>query len=107
MTVANQLRCYGEIDVCPCRNFLPVNASHQHPFHVGISRKFSRLTICEQHMDITNTGFQLGAGQAMVLARRGNLLRNRSLRGTKVSKPPSPSRSSSRIFAHRENIHRH
>ncbi|MBA0743879.1 hypothetical protein Gogos_006531 [Gossypium gossypioides] len=39
--------------------------------------------------------------------RRGNLLRNRSLRGTRVSKPPSPSRSSSRIFAHRENIHRH
>ncbi|MBA0772794.1 hypothetical protein Gotri_008116 [Gossypium trilobum] len=66
MTVAIQLRCYGEIDVCPCRNFLPVNASHQHPFHVVISRKFSRyvlLTICEQHMDIINTGFQLGAGQ--------------------------------------------
>ncbi|TYI51319.1 hypothetical protein E1A91_D12G167700v1 [Gossypium mustelinum] len=45
--------------------------------------------------------------KAMVIARRGNLLRDRSLRGTRVSKPPSPSRSSSRIFAHRENIHRH
>ncbi|KAG8475476.1 hypothetical protein CXB51_032330 [Gossypium anomalum] len=158
MTVANQLRCYGEIDVCPCRNFLPVNASHQHPFHVVISRKFSRYVLflkkilvavlylrCKAHRfttasyrfffffleieglqsvnntwisSIRDSSWEQGRlmrklllsrkfEKAMVIARRGNLLRNRSLRGTKVSKPPSPSRRSSRIFAHRENIHRH